>query len=259
MKKKTKKIKSLSIVKKEKSNLVFAGAQRLMSKPKDPKEKAERGIIVMVAEAIGISPFGVNILGNLPYTNNIGRKEKMEQYAKGAQFEYRWVKRSEDDTDKAICECRVLVANKPLCGWVVGECSPKTIKMGPLQGYQNHMAQTRAENRAFEAAFGNKFRLELFHNVQTMLSKGHVDVTDASRALNAGGQSAEEMTMVSKQKSDATGDDVFDMAQQAIRGAKTTTSLMAILERVNESKKLSKVQKAELEKLISGMMDRLDS
>lgn len=60
-------------------------------------------------------------------------------------------------------------------------------------------------------------------------------------------------------KREATPEEIFELTQNMIRAAKSTGPLMVILERVKESKKLSKPQKTELEKLIGGKVDSLDA
>src|SRR3990167_1899776 len=194
MSKKKKQSRSKSLVsKKENQNLVFAGASRLMKSPTNSKENNERKMILTVAKAINISPLSFVIMGNLPYVDNKGRKEKLEAYSAGSKFEYNWVRRSEDDTDKAICEARIVTkSNKALTPWIAGECSPASIKMSTLKGYQNHMAQTRAENRAFEYLYGIKLRNELIVGIQKMMTSGEVDPQIGQKSLSAGGRSAEE-------------------------------------------------------------------
>lgn len=247
--------------------VAFAGAQRILVKPQTPKEQHERDLIMLVSRALEIHPFGINLLGGLPYTNNMGRKDKMAQYESKAQFEYQWVQRALTDADKAICEARIVVGNKALCGWVVGECSPMTIKMKPLQGYQNHMAQTRAENRAFEAAFGARMRFDLFEGIQRVLSLGATTEAIAAKALSAGTTSAEEavdgvssQTYMQQPAQNTTAVTPEDM--QRVRAIiKSTGSIQALIdidEKVQGSKRYTKAQKIEIRKLTTERGHEID-
>ena len=96
-----------------------------------------------------------------------GRKDKLYQYGKGKwQVSYRWPQRSKDDNDKALCEaCIINEKGKRISEWVIGECSPASTKMGTLKGYQNHLAQTRAHNRAIEEYIGIKIHNEMLQNI----------------------------------------------------------------------------------------------
>lgn len=194
--------KTRKIAKSKKDELVFAGANHFMDKDKlTPAQAMAQKVQVLVSRALNIPVLSVVIMGNMPYVNNHGRKEKMDQYAPGAQFEYDYVQIAKDDTEKAICKARIIDAKgKPLCGWIIGECSPATTRMSTLKGYQNHMAQTRAENRAFEATYGARFRKDLFTGVAEILKKEAVGAgTDteelSTRALQAGRTSAEEAVL----------------------------------------------------------------
>ena len=259
------KTKKVALSSSQKKRLIFAGAQSLMGKPQDQKQAYERKVIHLTAEALKISPFGVNILGNLPYTNNLGRKEKMKQYDSTARFEYEWVQYAKDDLEKAICKARVVTTYKekvtPLTDWVIGECSPKTIKMGTLAGYQNHMAQTRAANRAFEEAYGNRMRLELFENVQRMTQKGTMDEAQATQALNAGTTSAEEAVDLQTRTTapQVSSGDVFTKAKRMIQSTKNPQVLLEYLENLKNSKVFNVEQKKELNSLISQRVDILNA
>lgn len=198
--KKTKKAKRSMVVRKKDKSLMFAGASSLLKQPNTQKENTERKMIVAVSRAINISPLSVVILGSLPYIDNKGRKEKLQEYAPKARFEYNWVKRSESDVDKAVCEARITKDGKPIEGmpWVVGECSPGSTKMSTLKGYQNHIAQTRAENRAFEYLYGLRLRDELLLGIQRMMESRQIDQDTATKVLAASTMSAEERTGAEK-------------------------------------------------------------
>lgn len=255
MEKKIKKIRNLAS---------WTGAQALMSSPYTQKEKNERSLILFVAEALEINPFGVNILGGLPYTNNIGRKEKMSHYDKNARFEYEWRRLSENDTDKAICAARIVTVksenngeNIYLTDWIIGECSPATTKMSTLRGYQNHIAQTRAENRAFESAFGNKLRKEMFKNIQIMLSRGEVMTGFAEKAFAAGGPSAEEMGNEKPTKEipmlaeKTAKSDPVQIASNFIMNAGSLSSLESAEKRIKESEEFHENNRAYLLGLVA--------
>jgi len=175
-----------AMVKKEKEKLVWAGSQRLMQKPKNRQEERERRLILLTAKVLNISPFGVNILGTVPYINKLGWAQKVEQYKerekKQVYFQYHWEKISQDETDKAICLCRITDGKgKPLTGWVVGECSPATMKMGTLKGYQNHMAQTRARNRASWELLGVAVHEEMMANIEKMYRQKEITDKEAEQ------------------------------------------------------------------------------
>jgi len=99
----------------------------------------------------------------MPYINNVGLNQLLKQYSKENKIKtkivYRWVQRSLTDNDKAVCEAKIVGEDKngsqvDLTDWITGEASPGTIKMGTLKGYQNHLAQVRAENRAIRKLIG---------------------------------------------------------------------------------------------------------
>lgn len=194
MEKKKKNIAEVA-VKKEKKD-VWAGAQSLMKKPTTQAQAMERNLILMTAKALNVSPFGVNILGNLPYINKLGLKEKHEEYEINNKIEYNWIQYAKDDKEKAICAARVVGK----CDWVIGECSPSTIKMTTLTGYQNHMAQTRARNRAILEAYGTKIHEEMMNNIQKMVSKKEITESEAANIGNAVTSSSEEMVPDKNQK-----------------------------------------------------------
>lgn len=172
-KKKGGKKQSTAIAKSEKRKSIWAGAQQIMG-PAAPgsKEAKERNLVLLSAKVLGVSPFGVNILGNLPYVNKLGLAQKAQEYTPGVIFRYEWIKYAEDDTSKAICRCKVVDGKeKDLSDWVIGECSPATIKMGTLKGYQNHIAQTRARNRAINEAYGVRIHEDMMTKLETLYSK----------------------------------------------------------------------------------------
>jgi hypothetical protein len=225
----------------ESKKLVFAGASQLITKPGSQKEANDRKLVIMVAQAHNISPFGVNVLGNQPYVNNLGRKEKLEQYNPHATFEFNWVQRALNDADKAICEARLVdKQGKPLTPWIVGECSPVSMKMSTLAGYQNHMAQTRAENRCIHQLYGLKMHKDMLENVAKLLSLGHMDERTASKAIEAGRVSAEEINQ--KPSAQATpqelptiqldGDQAFEKAKKMIKGMRNSGKLIEVSQNI---------------------------
>lgn len=247
-----KKTKALE-VKKQKQALSFAGASTLIGSPQTQKEVNERKVIVLAAKALAISPFGVNILGSLPYINNKGLKEKMSAYASEAFVEYDWVQYAKDDTEKAICKARVVKGSKPLCGWVVGECSPKTIKMGTLAGYQNHLAQTRAENRAMEAAFGTRIRKELFENIARLLGNKETDESTANKVMTAANTTAEEAVQMHADRPAPA--DTYAKAVNAVMQEKNPEKLAEFRKKIEGSKIYTAEQKAQL---VGFITDRLE-
>lgn len=193
----TKKTKTKAVAKvKEKKEVSWAGAQSLMGAPPGPKEQNERSIILTAAKALNISPFGVNILGNLPYINKLGLKEKQEQYGSNDKIVYDWVQVAMDDMQKAICKAKLVDSKgKDLCDWVIGECSPVTIKMGTLKGYQNHMAQTRARNRAILETYGIRIHEEMMENIQKMIKSKEVNEQEVAQIGMATNSSVEEIVV----------------------------------------------------------------
>jgi hypothetical protein len=178
---------------KESKKAMWLGAQRLMNKPNNQQEVKERNLILLTARVLGVSPFGINILGNMPYINKLGLTQKAKEYAKNIQFKYQWIKYANDDTEKAICACKIMDGNKELTDWVVGECSPSTQKMSTLKGYQNHMAQTRARNRAILEAFGTQIHEEMMLNIQKLYTKKEITEKDVEKIGNSVSTSAEEI------------------------------------------------------------------
>lgn len=180
----------------DKKKTQWLGAQSLMGpKPQQgTKEYKERSIVLLTSKVMGVSPFGVNILGNVPYVNKLGLEQKADQYSKGVQYKYQWAKRAMDDNEKAICDCKVVDAKgKDLCDWISGECSSVTMKMGTLKGYQNHMAQTRAKNRAIREAFGKRIHEEMMENIRIALTKKEIDESQATLIGSSASSSVEEV------------------------------------------------------------------
>jgi len=244
---KKKKNKRALVVKKDKE-LFWAGAQRLMRKPTNQKEVNERALIQFTAEAAKISPFGINILGNLPYFNEMGSEEKAEQYSSGVKFVYNWIKRSENDQDKAVCECKLVSkAGKDLCDWITGECSPTSMRMRTLAGYQNHLAQTRAKIRAIKKVFGLKIHKDMMREIGKMLEVGKISEEQASKIGSAITTSAEEVNTDRNQpapvvplvKPLATGPSKVDglMAGVAEKGRITSEAKALGMETIKEVEK----------------------
>lgn len=193
-----KKLKKTTAIAVKEKKAIWASAQSLMQKPRDktPEQwQYEKNLIMTASKALNISPFGVNILANLPYINKLGLKEKQEQYNRGARLIYNWIQRAKDDSEKAICDAKVVIGTKDLCDWITGECSPSTIKMGTLKGYQNHMAQTRARNRAILETYGVKIHKEMMTNIQKMIKGKEVSEEQASRIGGAITTSVEEIVL----------------------------------------------------------------
>jgi hypothetical protein len=245
-------------VRKQKKDLMWAGASHLMMKPTSPKEVTERKLIVLVSKALGVNPIGVNILGNLPYANNLARKEKLEEYSPGARFQYNWVQRALDDEQKAVCEAKIVDnGGKDLSNFVVGECSPATTKMSTLRGYQNHMAQTRAENRAFEAAFGVRFRKELFEGIARELNAGSTTPQLAEAAQVAANTSAEEAVDLRGSAEKEKGNASYMRALSAIAKMSNKENLETSRKQVETTKAYTKEQKQQITRLINARINSL--
>ena len=179
-----------------KNKSIWLGSQTLMGKViQGSKEAKEREVVNMTARVLDVSPFGVNILGNLPYINNLGLSQKSNQYGEGKdQYKYNWVQRAINDTDKAICECKIVRDGKDITDWILGECSPKTMKMGTLNGYQNHLAQTRAKNRAIKEAYGVRIHEDMMENINTLYLKKDISEEQAKALTSTVGKSTQTST-----------------------------------------------------------------
>ena len=161
----------------------------MLTKPSNDKEAEERNMILVASKVLKVSPFGINILGGLPYINKLGLAEKANQYDKSIKFKYMWEHIAKDDNEKAICKCKIVSVNsrgteKELTDWVVGECSTMTMSMGTLRGYQNHLAQTRAKNRAIQEAFGTRIHEDMMKNLEQLSRKKDFDEI-AARGVGA--------------------------------------------------------------------------
>lgn len=172
---------------------MFGGANVLISKANNDEVNKHKRYIMAVSGVLEISPLAVTILGGLPYIQNLGKKQLLHKFFKKSSFKYNWVKRSENDDDKAICEVKIVEGNKDLTDWIVGECSPASLKMGTLKGYQNHIAQTRAQNRAVQELCGELIHEKLLKGINSLVDKGNVSEKEASVMLNASLASAEEV------------------------------------------------------------------
>lgn len=192
--------KTKAFTKTKDKELVWAGAKRLLSKPTTPKEEQERNLILLAAKVLGVSPFGVNILGTIPYINKLGREQKASEYQQNVKYLYNWIRHSENDEDKAICQCKLVVGSKELCDWITGECSPATTKMGTLKGYQNHLSQTRAKNRAIQEVFGVRIHKDMMRNIQKLAQKKEITTQQASMIGSADKTSIEEIQPEEKGK-----------------------------------------------------------
>ncbi len=187
----------------DKKKSVWIGSQSLMGAVvAGSKEAKERELIKMTARVLDISPFGVNILGNLPYINKLGLGQKSVEYGKGKdEFKYNWVQRAADETQKAICECKIVRSGKDITDWVTGECSPKTMKMGTLAGYQNHMAQTRAKNRAILEAYGITIHEDMMANIHKLYSQKQItDTQKGALEYHAGKATSSSIEEVEPEK-----------------------------------------------------------
>lgn len=214
-----KKVNNKIAVKPEnKKKEVWLGSQSLMSGvTPNSKEAKERALINMTARVLDVSPFGVNILGSLPYINELGLRQKNEAYGKGKnQFKYNWVKRAMDDAEKAICECKIVCGDKDVTDWITGECSPSTMKMGTLKGYQNHMAQTRARNRAIKEAYGVNIHEDMMANIHKLYTgKNITEVQKNALEYHAGkatSVSVEEIELEKNSKPTSISNDLFDQS-----------------------------------------------
>lgn len=170
-----------------KSKRIWAGANLLLGKAKSRQEQQERQLINLVAQVLQVSPFGVNVLGGQPYINNLGLKQKKEKYGTGTQFDYDWKQIATDDEMKAIVMVRIVDNNgKPLMPYIIGEASPKTIRMKTLLGYQNHLAQTRGENRAVRHLYGVRIHEDMLVEIGKRL-KGATTDADAKMLQQTAG------------------------------------------------------------------------
>ena len=160
---------------KKDQKLIWAGGAKLLEKSENKEVQKQKNMILVASSMLNVSPFGVNVLGGTVYLNKVGRKQKLKQYGQGKwHVEYQWIQRALDDSSKAICEARVVnEKGVALSAWVTGEASPSSMKMGTLSGYQNHMAETRAHNRAIEEFIGTAIHEEMLENISKMqISKG---------------------------------------------------------------------------------------
>lgn len=253
-----------------KKKMFWVGAKRFLD---GEKGDVARRQLQVVADVLDVTPLGVNILGNKPYINNLGRKDKMKQYTKNkGMFVYNWIKRSESDEDKAICEARIYVNGQPIkvngteMPWIAGECSPASIKMGTLKGYQNHMAQTRAENRAFEYAYGLKLHYETMERIGKRLKSKDINQEDAKAVAEAtSGPSVEEMQTqeVVNYDDDATGmsEEVIEIIEVCQNNG--IKDMKSIVKEVNEIgdigiTKINELSRKEAKKVLAQLMVKYD-
>lgn len=178
---------------------IWAAAQFFMGSPASPQKAKEQKTIQAVSRLVKVSPFGINILGSTPYFNKTGLEQKLKGYYPTARVKYEWVQVALDDEQKAICKAKVVNDKGDLTDWVLGECSTQTMSMKTLKGYQNHMAQTRAKNRAINELIGERIHAELIENFATAYqnSKTPAEQKELGQALSSGigTTSVEEMVV----------------------------------------------------------------
>lgn len=179
------------VAKPKRSELLWLGGQTLLGTPATQKEQNERATIELIARCLNVSVFGINVLGGNIYLNKLGLSQKAHEYYPRVTFKYNWINIAKDDKDKAICQCKVMDGEKELSDWVLGECSPATMKMGTLNGYQNHMAQTRAKNRAILEVFGVRIHEEMLIEVEALKRKSKQPLPEVS--VGIGNSSVEEI------------------------------------------------------------------
>ncbi len=144
---------------------------------------------------------------------------------------------SKDGEYKWSCEVVLRrIKDEKIVGRGFAMCSNKESKKKTFDEYAVlSMAQTRAIGKAYRNLIGWVMKLSGYE-----------------------GTPSEEIIRAGETPKEASSEDVYRMAQAAARGAKTTDALHALLERVQESKKLNAKQKKDLEILIGGMIDKLD-
>ena len=156
-------------------DLILSGSSELLPKSIVPSNIAINDLTINCARVLGISTLGVTIIEGNPYINKLGRKEKLEQYLKADNLNYRidyeWIQMSKNDVDKAVCqaffidnESGIIKSSK-----VIGECSPAT--GNKLAGYQNHQAQTRAHNRLIEELYGTRIHEEMVMHIAKLVKE----------------------------------------------------------------------------------------
>lgn len=224
-----------------KQKAVWGGAQQLMNKPATDAEGRSRQLILLASRALRVSPFGVNILGDVPYINKLGLMQKAKDYKPAVSFLYNWIRYAEDDNAKAICACKVVEGKRELSDWVIGECSPSSMKMSTLKGYQNHMAQTRARNRAILEVFGYKIHEDMMENIKRLTEAGAMTERQARLMEGAAASTAEEVNV--------------DVVQIRTEKAKTSVEVSKLLEYAVKCGAKPGQEKAYIEKVIGESVD----
>jgi len=245
MNKPIKKSKGSALSKVAKKKFMWLGAQSLMT-----NGGKERELIITTSQVLRVSPFGVNILGNLPYINKLGLMQKATEYSPGVTFKYNWIRRAEGEDDKAICECKVVnKKGKDITDWVTGECSPSTLSMSTLKGYQNHLAQTRAKNRAINEAFGAKIHEDMMSRLYELTQKGSVKQEQAELIAGSSSTSAEEIEK-SISHFETSKDQALNIALKQIEQSSGKT-LLIIESHIKASKDFDEDQKKKLFEVIN--------
>ncbi len=258
--------KSLAIRKKSQDKkLVWAGAKKLLGKADNAKEAKEKNMILLASKVLNVSPFGVNILGSLPYINKLGLKQKTKQYNPNSKFIYEWIKTSKDDEDKAICSCKIVDGKgKDITDWIIGECSPASMKMGTLKGYQNHMAQTRARNRAILEAYGERIHEEMMANIEKLSKKQEITTQEAANIGDATVTSVEEVNRtppfpVSKvhKKNGKDPETLFDVLFNRIKNEEDDNVLYRLMLKIRKRKADKLLSQSAKDKLIEAIKNKL--
>jgi hypothetical protein len=130
---------------------------------------------------------------------------------------------------KAVCEARIIEGDKPLSSWVLGEASPATTKMSTLAGYQNHLAQTRAHNRAIREFISVRLHRELVEGIAVYKTKTNEELPALPIDTSSSGEEIVYEPVQEKPK--ATGVDYVSALRAKLKelGAKDEAGELAIL------------------------------
>lgn len=179
----------------ESTDLSWGNMTSLMSGSKvdDLKKRKVYAIMSLAAKAYNVPPQGIDVLADVPYMNNLGRRYKLGEYFQDeCKIVKEYVHLATPMEKYAITIARVFYKDQQI-GEGIGEATQESIKLAAVKLTLNMMAETRAVNRAIWDAIAHKVYVELNNNLRRLQEENKLTVEQLMMISAAGKVSAEEM------------------------------------------------------------------